>query len=175
MTVQKLLKVVGIESAVRANSFQDRRAADVLPIEEVGAKQVFDHGLLHALIPGQPDEAVCVERVRYPLDAVEAKMDAFLRAGIRDAGFELLRILGASEFPEPVSTPVHARFRRFRVQLERLPVNLHALASEQRERLLEPSLSDETPRADDVGDNLDRHRCACRRHVSGYRLNSHYT
>jgi len=61
------------------------------------------------------------------------------------------RLLPASKLGRAVSSPLDALRRHLRIQLKRLPVDLHSRRiTQQLHRLLQPPLADEAPGADHV-------------------------
>ena len=99
-----------------------------------------------------------VERVGRDLDRVEVEVDADAVADRLDRGMDLPDALLAAELVQHVALAVLAFRRNGRVELERPPAHLDIDVADLAERCVEPLLADEAPRADDVGDHVDRDR-----------------
>jgi hypothetical protein len=65
------------------------------------------HGVLHALLLGQPDQAMGVEGVGRPPDPVEGEGDSFRGPDRLHLGIEARRPLPASELGGAILLPVH--------------------------------------------------------------------
>ena len=68
-----------------------------LALLEVATEQRLDDRILHALLLGEPDQAMGVEGVRRPPHQVMPELDPIRRADCGDPGVELLRVLQRAE------------------------------------------------------------------------------
>src|SRR4051794_27143954 len=128
-------------------------------LDEVGAIEMFQDGVLQPMVLGQVYQLVCGRRVTGGR-SVEVIVQSFSSRGLghpRIYLFDLAR-------RQPVLSHQHlaaiarviARGRR--IQLERVVEDDDGnVVFEPRERLLEPPFSDVAPRADDVGPDIDTH------------------
>lgn len=128
---------------------------EVRAFREKGVENIFDDRRPLARFLGPMDDAVNVDRVRLPLDFLEMKLDAFFLAEFRDALMRGAEALITTEFAREIIFARHAFARYLRIEKIRAPVNFGFDIRPQFERGFETPLAEVTPRADDVGDDID--------------------
>ena len=131
--------------------------ADVAAFDEVGAEHRLHRRVLHAVLPGEPDQPVRVDRVRRPRHQIGAERQADGRRRLGDPLIQRRRLLRAAELPGAIGGAVAALLRHVGIELERVPVHREAqpLLRQRRQRALQLALADIAPRADRVGDDVD--------------------
>ena len=132
--------------------------ADIFAPLEIELEEVAHEPVLHVRAgrAGPADDAVRVERVGRHLDRVEGEVDALRLAERRDAGMGLAQPLLAAELAEHIGLAVDALRRDGRVELERPPAHGDIDIGRGGNRLVEPLLTEEAPRAHDIGHDVDR-------------------
>ncbi len=88
--IQDGLGSLPIQASVRNHIEERLPIVDVPALGEVGQEQCFHNRILHAEFIGQPDQPMCIERVRRSLDPIKSKMDAFCFADRNHVGIEFL-------------------------------------------------------------------------------------
>ena len=76
--------------------------ADVGAVAEVAVEQRFDDAVLHALLAGEPDQAMGLQRVGRAGEPVEMELDADAGGDLGDARVHLLAALEAAELGDAV-------------------------------------------------------------------------
>jgi hypothetical protein len=160
IAAQHRLDLAGVQAGLAGQASQYLGFADGLAVTQVGdQKPLFDR-VLQAALGGQVQQAVGVERVA-GLGDVQAERQPLLGG---HGGHEVLELLGALLVELVlVGQMLHQRLgapaRRRRIELVAAPPHVDVVAvSEVSQRRLEAALADGTPRAHDVGPDLDLHR-----------------
>lgn len=131
--------------------------ADVDAVFEIAAEQQLDETVLAALLAGRADQTVSVDGVRRPFDAVEGERNALLGTDLEYLIIDIPGMCRRAEFGDEIDTSVHTFGWHIRVELKRPPRNLDVEIRSRGERALKPALADEAPRANDVGDDVNKH------------------
>jgi len=147
---------------------QDRVISNVARLDEVRVQQsLFQRALKHrpARLEGEVQKTVCVYRA-HTQRLVVAEQQPFLGSDCLDTVNHLFACLrpAAVLATKSCSDRLHRLRRGRRIQLERAPHHLDVLGMvEVGQGLLETTLPDVAPGADDVTPDLDTHTCQNRR------------
>lgn len=110
--------------------------------------------IVNALFIGQPDEPVSVERVRYPFNPVEGKMNAFCLADRCHLGVQFLRAFPTTKLLDAIFPAAHTFLRHLWIELEGEPAEPDLVLMDGNGFIQSP-LANEAPGADHVGDHGD--------------------
>ena len=131
-----------------------------LALAEVGAQQALLHGVLNAVLGGEMDQAVGVERRAGPRE-VEPEVEAFAGRRLGHLVLHLARPVDGDPvlLGQAGGALALALVGCGGIELEATPGHPHFVAVlELSERGLEPALPDVAPGAGDVGPDLDLHQ-----------------
>src|SRR4029453_9757690 len=112
----------------------------------------LDDAILHAVLAGQADQAMGVERVGRACQPIEMKLQADGGRGLGDALIELARALGAAELGQSILGALDALARHVGVELEGMPGDgeVQALLGEDLKSALKMAFADVAPWEDAV-------------------------
>src|ERR1044071_9240347 len=120
--------------------------AEVSAIGEVSPEQSLHHKLLHAIQLGQPDEAVCLERVGRPPDLLESEPDALGPPHFCQLCVQNQRTLPTPELGGTVLPAAHALFGHLWIEWEWELSHVHVPTHDDGEGPFQPPLADVAPR-----------------------------
>src|SRR6185437_12048101 len=96
-------------------------------------------------------------RVGTLLDAVELKVDPFVRARLTQRITHRLGLRIVAELRAHIRLAIHALGRHLRVKAIGAPADLERHLGPLRQSLLQPAFADEAPRTNRVGNDVDLH------------------
>jgi hypothetical protein len=117
------------------------------------------------------DQPVTIDGVGLALHQLGVIAEPLFAGGVDDAAGNALVSLHRAELGGEIFVPADALARHPRIEEERPPVHFHRDVRHQRQRVFNPALADIAPRADHVGDDVDRQRFqGAHRHLLGLKM-----
>ncbi len=147
--------VFGVEADIGRGLHQHGAVGEIGALGEIQIHQLLLHLRRLADAFGPADQPVRVGRVGLPLHLVRGVGEAFIRRRGDDAVGDALVAVDRAEFGGEILFARNAFARDPVVEEIGPPVHLDRDVGSQRQRLLQPALADEAPRADHVGDDVD--------------------
>lgn len=135
------------------------RACDIETVAEVSLEQSSSQAPLQIWRRSarMRQQDMRTPRIRHPLNTGKVETDALLLADLLKLTLRVSKTIHIAETLEQIFRPRAALRRDGRIQLEREPDNLDWNLRSSHQRSRQTSLSDETPRTDEVGKNFDAH------------------
>ena len=154
---QQFAGQIGIHARFFRDHGQHAGIADIQPLFEIGAEQLFHDFVLETGGTGPADQAMGIDGVGPHLDLFEIEGDAFAAAGLAQRIAHRKGLRRGAEFALHIGAALGS-FRRYGgVKLIGAPVHLERNVRAHGQRLFQAAFADEAPRANGIGYDVELH------------------